>query len=58
MEKLLNIYELAEILGFSPRIIYDWIYVGFVPHYKFPKGVRSKLSEINKWISKKRKSRI
>jgi len=55
MEKLLNIKELSDLVGFSPRTIYDWVHVGFIPHYKFPKGVRFKTSEVEKWINKKQR---
>ena len=59
MEKLLNIRELSELVGFSSRTIYDWGHVRFVPHYKFPKGVRFKASEIDRWLKhKKIKGRI
>jgi len=54
MGKLLNIKELSEFIGFSPRTIYDWVHVGFIPHYKFPKGVRFKESEVVKWIEKRK----
>lgn len=54
MEKLLNIRELSDFIGFRPRTIYDWVHAGFIPHYKFPKGVRFKMSEIDIWIKKRK----
>jgi len=54
MEKLLNIKELSDLVGFSPRAIYDWVHVGFIPHYKFPKGVRFKVSEVERWIENRK----
>ena len=55
MEKLLKIKELSELIGFSPRTIYDWVHVGFIPHYKFPKGIRFRISEVEQWFKKQRK---
>jgi excisionase family DNA binding protein len=53
MESLLNIKQLSEMICFSTRTIYEWTHIGFIPHYKFPKGVRFKKSEIEKWLRKK-----
>lgn len=58
MEKYLNIKELSKILGYSCRTIYEWTHIGFIPHYKFPKGIRFKVSEVEKWLKiKHRKGR-
>ena len=51
MQKYLNIKELSEILGYSCRAIYEWTHIGFIPHYKFSKGVRFKRTEIENWLS-------
>ena len=56
MEKLLNVKQLSEILAVSPRTIYEWTHIGFVPHYKLPKGVRFKESEILTWLNRRKKS--
>ncbi len=59
MEKLLKIDELSDLLGISRRTLYDWTHTGFIPCYKFPKGVRFKASTVEKWLTKrKRKGRI
>ena len=50
MEKLLNVKQLSELIGVSPKTIYQWTHTEFVPHYKLPKGVRFKETEIEKWI--------
>ena len=58
MEKLLTIKDLSELLQVSKSTIYQWTHTGFIPHYKIPKGVRFKVSEIEKWLHKrKRKGR-
>ena len=54
MEKLLTIKQLSELLQVSPKTIYQWTHIGFIPHYKLPKGVRFNESDINKWIQHKR----
>lgn len=53
MEKLLSIDQLSELLQVSRRTLYDWTHTGFIPHYKFPKGVRFKISEIERWLEKR-----
>lgn len=54
MEKLLTIDELSELIQVSKRTIYEWTHIGFIPHYKLPKGVRFKESEIEKWLDKRK----
>ncbi|MCK4462811.1 MAG: helix-turn-helix domain-containing protein [Candidatus Omnitrophica bacterium] len=55
MKKLLKISELRELLEVSCRAIYEWVHIGFIPHYKFPKGVRFKLLDIEQWMNKRKK---
>jgi excisionase family DNA binding protein len=54
VEKLLTLHQLSELIQVSPRTIYEWTHINFVPHYKLPKGVRFKISEIEKWIKNKK----
>ena len=54
MEKLLTVEQLSEILQVSRRTIYDWTHTGFIPHYKFPRGVRFKWAEIDQWLIKRK----
>ena len=54
MEKLLTVRQLSEILQVSRRTIYDWTHIGFIPHYKFPKGVRFLKPKIEKWLQARR----
>ena len=56
MEKLLTVDQLSAMIQFSRRTIYDWIHVGFIPHYKFPKGIRFKISEIERWLKGRREN--
>lgn len=58
MEKLLTIKDLSEWLQVTRSTIYKWTHMGYVPHYKLSAGVRFKVSDIEKWLSKrKRKGR-
>ena len=58
MEKLLTIQQLSELIQVSRNTIYEWTHISFIPHYKFPKGVRFRVSDIEKWLKdKKRKGR-
>jgi excisionase family DNA binding protein len=53
MEKLMTVKDLSEWLQVSPRTVYDWVHVGFIPHYKLSKGVRFKPSEVESWLKKR-----
>jgi len=58
MEKLLTVKQLGELMEISESTLYEWTHSGFIPHYKLPKGVRFKISEIEVWLKKrKRKGR-
>jgi len=35
----------------SPKTIYQWTHIGFIPHYRFPKGLRFREAEIEKWVA-------
>ena len=50
MEKLLKVGQLSEIIQVSPSTIYHWTQAEFIPHYKLPKGVRFKISDIEGWL--------
>lgn len=54
MDKLLTIQQLSEYLQVSPKTIYQWTHIGFIPYYKFPKGVRFREEEILNWMVKRR----
>jgi len=55
MEKLLKIEQVADLLQISKRTIYDWTHIDYIPHYKLPKGVRFKLSEVERWLDRRKK---
>ena len=56
MEKLLTVEQLSELIHISQSTLYEWIHCGFIPHYKFPKGVRFKEEEVDDWLRKRQKN--
>ncbi len=54
MEKLLKVEQLSEIIQVSPSTIYHWTQADFIPHYKFPKGIRFRLSDIDNWLKRRK----
>ena len=54
MERLINIKVVSDYLGISSKTIYHWTHTGFIPYYKFPKGIRFRLSEIDSWVKKRK----
>lgn len=46
----MKVKDIAEYLDVSRRTIYDWVHMGYIPHYKFPKGIRFRLQEIDNWL--------
>jgi len=55
MEKLLKIEQVADLFQVSKRTIYDWTHTDYIPHYKFPKGIRFKYSEVERWLERRKK---
>jgi excisionase family DNA binding protein len=55
VEKLLTIKQLSELIQVSQKTIYQWTHIGFIPHYKFPKGVRFRENEVEKWLQNRLK---
>ena len=55
MEKLLTIEQLSELIQVSKSTVYHWTHIGFIPHYRLPKAVRFKLSEVENWLSRRKK---
>jgi len=54
MEKLLNVQQVAEILGVTPGTVYQYIYRGEIPYIKLnDKSIRFLPEEIEKWIKSK-----
>ena len=56
MEKLLKVEQLSELIEVSPSTIYHWTQSDFIPHYKLPKGVRFRQSEVEKWLNRRKKN--
>jgi excisionase family DNA binding protein len=54
VEKLLTIQQLSDLIQISPKTIYQWTHIGFIPHYKFPKGIRFYEEEILAWLKKRK----
>jgi excisionase family DNA binding protein len=54
VEKLLTIRQLSDLIQVSPKTIYQWTHIGFMPYYKFPKGVRFRTAEVEKWLEKRK----
>jgi len=55
MERLLKIGQVADLLQVSKRTIYDWTHADYIPYYKFPKGLRFKPSEVERWLERRKK---
>jgi len=55
MERLLKIGQVADLFQVSKRTIYDWTHTDYIPHYKFPKGIRFKHSEVERWLERRKK---
>jgi len=53
MVKLLNVTEVAQLIGVKPSTIYQWTHQGFIPYVKVGKLVRFKPDAVMKWIDEK-----
>ena len=56
MERLLKIQDICHLLGVSRSFIYEWTHVDYIPHYKFPNGVRFRESEVENWLKRRKKT--
>ena len=54
MNKLLTIKQLSELIQVSPKTIYNWTHIKYIPHIKFRKGLRFKEETIITWLNAKR----
>lgn len=54
MEKLLTIKEVCDLLQVSRSTVYEWTHIQYIPHYKFPNGLRFKKSVLDNWIENKK----
>jgi len=53
MEKLLNIDQVCKLFQIRRSTLYDWTHTGYIPHIKFPKGIRFKESVLEKWLGRR-----
>ena len=56
MEKLLTIKEICDLFQVSRSTVYEWTHIKFIPHYKFPNGIRFKESEVEKWLNHRKEN--
>jgi len=58
MERLLNPYQLAEILAVKPGTIYSWLSRGVdIPHVKVGGTVRFREKAVEDWLMDKERAR-
>ena len=53
-QEILNLKEVAELLGMSERTIYNWAQTKYIPSFKLGKSWRFNKSEITQWINSNR----
>ncbi|MBL7131477.1 MAG: helix-turn-helix domain-containing protein [Candidatus Omnitrophica bacterium] len=53
MEKLLTVKQLSEIIQVSPKTVYYWAHIGYIPHIRFPKGIRFSERAVFQWLNKR-----
>lgn len=56
MDKLLTIKDLSEWLQISPKTIYNWVHLEYIPCIKFKHAVRFNKETIVAWLNKKRRN--
>lgn len=52
-DPLLTVTQLAKILAVSTSLIYKWVEVGVIPHYRFGKAIRFDFTQIIEWLNVK-----
>jgi excisionase family DNA binding protein len=52
-ETLLNVGQVAEMLGISIATIRKWVLTGFIPYRKIGKAVRFSAADIRDWTLNK-----
>ena len=51
--RLLNVQEIADLLGVKKSTIYQWTHQGFIPFVKVGKLVRFKPDAVMKWLNER-----
>ena len=54
MENLLNVKQVANKLNVKPITVYQWAYMGFIPHLRLGKCLRFDEKEVEKWVEKRK----
>ena len=51
-DEFLTAHKLADLLQYSRHTIYVWVCKSQLPfpYYKFPRGIRFKRSDVDRWI--------
>ena len=49
-ETLLNVGQVAQMLGLSISTIRKWVLIGFIPYRKIGRAVRFSAFEIQEWV--------
>jgi len=58
IDKLLNPYQLAEVLGVRPGTVYSWISRRVdIPHVKIAGTIRFREKAVETWLLEKEKAR-
>jgi excisionase family DNA binding protein len=55
-DTFLTVEQFADLLQFSRHTVYIWVSKSKlpIPYYKFPRGIRFKRSDVDKWIASRR----
>jgi excisionase family DNA binding protein len=54
MKKLMDVPEIAEYLGVSPKWVYEDARKHGLPLYKVGRALRAKPEEVEKWLNQQR----
>jgi len=56
MEQFLTTDQVYELLQIKRSTLYDWTHTGYIPHYKFSKGIHFKVSELERWLKYRKRN--
>ncbi len=49
--EILNVAQVARLLGVCPRTVRNWVKANYIPHFKLPGGrIGFRCSRVNEWI--------
>ena len=53
-ERLMDVNEVAELLGVEPKTVYNWVYEGVIPYVKPTRmTLRFRPSDITEWLEER-----